>query len=591
MTSFVSQSLAALSSAVLVPLLLGLVVGVLIGSMRAASSLRYAIRQRGRRPLVVQVDYAKETQDADKGDTALDARLLSYLAADGRGSYVIAPGAGGPAAPRVPAEAAQPTAALLRLALARERAYRVDVAWPSQAASASGLRATVRITRTPTDRVVASRSFTDDSVDDLVEIIGCYCVAFLRSQPKILRQTPRWERWSSDINGYRAYRRGLDHQGRAEATSSAAEYKAALDCFHLAARIDPANMLVQLHRAALLELDNKHADAVAIYKKCRALWPEHIEIAYRLGNAHKSIQDHVTFAELNIPLQDIRTQLRIRRLLTYWLRSCLPHRWNPGERRYWGSWLRPTLPGAVSKRLTYLNAIAVSELLAELSSLLKRPYDDPSRFRKRLALGDAESGSPGTNAARRVAKRSTSDARNKREFEAMLTELAAIVCPRRPPVGRWRSWHDDGAVGRLMWPDRLSQAADQKHSAADRGSRGSDLGKTPSGDAMSDYSYIPIYHGRRSHHNPGWLTLFNTACFLSLAMDLPAKYIPLSYPGRKLWGDYCARAAIRELGMILRHPEHALDPDWLRTDPDLSPLRDSPIGQEWASFVGLVRRQ
>jgi tetratricopeptide (TPR) repeat protein len=589
MSNLVGQTWSALGDALSVPLLLGAALAVLIALMRAVSSLRFAVRQRGGRPLVVQVDYGKAGQDDDRGDSAFDARLLSYLAVDGHGSYVIAPGAGGPAAPGVPAEAAQPSAALLRLAMAREPAYRVDVTWPTQTASGACLRGTVRITRTPTDRIVASRSFTEQSMDDLIEIIGCFCITFLRSQTKILRQSPRWERWSLDIEGYRAYRRGLDHQRLAEATSSTNEYRLALSHFDQAAGIEPANMLVQLHRAALLELENEHLAAVAIYKKCRTLWPEHIEVAYRLGNAHKSIQDHVTFAELNRPLQDIRAQLAYSRLLARWLRSSLPHRWNPGERRYWGSWLRPSLPGGVSKRTTYINAISVSELLAELSSLLKRPYDDPSRWQKRATTGNVPSASFGSNATGTEPNKKALDERNSLEFNAMLVELARTVSQRRIAFGVPRSRNDEQterqAIARLLWPESHHSGAGQPCGASHRQGSYPDNGSI---EVPSDYSYIPTYHGR-SRYNPGWLALFNTACFLSLAMNLPDNYIPPYAPCRKLWSDYCALAAIRQLGIILRHPEHVLDPDWLRTDPDLGPLRDSAVGREWAAFIGLIR--
>jgi hypothetical protein len=39
--------------------------------------------------------------------------------------------------------------------------------------------------------------------------------------------------------------------------------------------------------------------------------------------------------------------------------------------------------------------------------------------------------------------------------------------------------------------------------------------------------------------------------------------------------------------MLVRNPQHALEPDWLGADPDLAPLRQSPTGKAWTSFVGL----
>ena len=486
---------------------------------------------------------------------------LSYLAADGHGSYVIAPGAGGPAAPRVPAESVEPSAALLRLALAREPAYRVDVTWPSHLVPEKHLRATVRITRTPSDRIVASRSFVEVTVDELIEAAGCFCITFLRNQPRILRHTPRWERWSQDITGYRAYRRGLEHQRRAESASSADEYETALAYFDEAARIEPANMLVQLHRAALLELANDHRAAVAIYKKCRTLWPEHIETAYRLGNAHKSIQDHVTLAELQEPLRDITEQLKVRSLLRAWLRSCAPSRWNPGERRYWGSWLTVSLPGGISKRSTYRHAVAISELLAKLSDLLNELYSGPWK------LGDREVAANGTAvplADEQQAQSKQADG-GRRAGELMACLASEMLYPGGP-----------SATMSLLCPVPTAAAHTDEASG----------NQLPS---ISDLSNIPPLDGR-SHHrrNVGWLALFNAACFLSLAIMLPAECVPDDFKGGEGWGDCCAQAAIRELGILFRNPKHALDPDWLRTDPDLAPLRRNPIGKEWAGFVGLM---
>ncbi|HEX3924589.1 MAG TPA: tetratricopeptide repeat protein [Streptosporangiaceae bacterium] len=559
-SSIVSQAFRSLGDALTVPLLLLVLLILFIAVTRAASSLRYLFRQRGRRPLVIQVEYGKAEQEDGEDHGALDARLLDYLAADGHGSYVMAPGAGGPAAPRLPAEAAEPSAALFRLAFAREPAYRVDVTWPRRLIAGTGLRATVRITRTPTDRLVASRSFTEDTLDDLIETAGCFCITFLRSQPRILRQTPRWERWSLDVNGYRAYRRGLDHQRRAEIASSAREYKTALDYFHQAARLEPANMLVQLHRAALLERDNEHEAAVAIYKKSRALWPEHIETAYRLGNAHKSIEGHVTLAELHRPLRDIRRQLSPSVLLMAWLRSCAPRRWNPGERNYWGSWLSIRRRGGISKRSLYLNAVAISELLADLSTLLN---ELPESLRDRGEGQVPASRCPGSGPQK-------SEQQKAGELKLQATELIGRL------AGEILHRGTGPACVRLLRPDWLSTPDSRS-------------GDQPPPGSMDDLSYIPtLGRARRGRRNSGWLALFNAACFLSLAIGLPPECVPDEFTDKPRWQDSCARAAIRELGVLFRHPQHALDPDWLRTDPDLARLRTSPVGREWAGFVGLL---
>src|ERR1700761_386342 len=168
---------------------------------------------------------------------------------------VIIPGADGAAAPGVPAESQEPIPALLRIAFPAEPAYRVDVTWPGPRQHGGMLQATVRISRIAGERMGASRSFTGESTEALVEAIGSYCVIFLLSQPSIVRSTPRWERWNQDYNGYLHYRRGLDIERReSEGTTSLKAYCEALEHFDRAARIRPANMLVQLHRGTLLEL-------------------------------------------------------------------------------------------------------------------------------------------------------------------------------------------------------------------------------------------------------------------------------------------------------------------------------------------------
>jgi tetratricopeptide (TPR) repeat protein len=292
---------------------------------------------------------------------------------------VIAPGAGRPAAPGVTAEAVEPqygwAAALLRLAIAREPSFMVDVSWPRNPGTADHNAAVVRISRTPGDRVVASGSFTGNE-DELVGIIGCFCITFLRRQPRLRQRTPRWERWSQDPNGYRAYRDGLQNQRQGINTRSLAEeekarhYEKALHYFDEAARIEPANLLVQLHRAALLELTDQNDRAADIYTMCNALWPEHIETGYRLGNARKNAPDHVSHAELINHLEGLRARLEVHNLVKLWLRTFRPGRWNPGERHYWQSWMELWLPGRLTKRASYLQAIAIAELLAELSCML-----------------------------------------------------------------------------------------------------------------------------------------------------------------------------------------------------------------------------
>jgi tetratricopeptide (TPR) repeat protein len=533
-SNLTDQILQPIVDAFQVPLVLALCLAVFIAVSRTASYLWYFTEHRGRHPLVIRTGGGTEAQRNDAGNTSLNERLLAYLAADGQDGYVIAPGAGGPAAPGVTAEALEPRqgwgAALLRLAVAREPSYIVDVSWPHGPEAAGQRVAVVRISRAPGDRVVASGSFTESGEDTIIGIIGCFCITFLRRQPRLLRHTPRWERWSQDLNGYRAYRDGLDHQRRGITTRSPEEYEIALRYFDKAARIEPANLLVQLHRAALLELTDRYDEAADIYTMCHALWPEHIEMGYRLGNARKNAPDHVAHHEVLKHLRNLKTQLAVPNLVRYWLRTYIPSRWNPGERHYWRSWLQLSLPGRVTKRATYRHAIAIAELLAELSWMLT---DRP--------------GYPCSGKA-----------------DQLIERLGAQLLPKAKVA----------AMARLLHPEhREAKIPEHDHAWHDGGA--------------DDGSQIATYRSGEHRRDIGWLALFNAACFFSLAIELKPHQIPDSFQPSD-WAQDCARAAIRELGILVRQPRHELEPDWLAKDPDLAALRRSPAGRAWASFVGLT---
>jgi tetratricopeptide (TPR) repeat protein len=501
-------------------LALGLVLAVAL--THAVSFAWYRFQQRGQRPLVVRLR-TDDDVTGRAGDRALDSRLLAYLAADGHGAYVIAPGAGTSAAPGVPAEALQSAdtwmAAALHLALAREPAFKVDVTWRVTGGADVRHEAAVRVSRVPGGRIVASDSFHEATDDLLVEAVGCFCIIFLRSQPRFLRHTPRWERWGKDISGYRAYRRGLECQRRSE-------YESALVCFHEAARMEPGNLLVRLHTAALYELKHEYPKAAALYEKCLTLWPEHIETAYRLGSAHKNVPDPPNPDFLVARLDDIKNRLKLWNVAKCWARSCWPGHWNPGERRYWMSWNRVPLPGRISRRSEFINAVAVAKLLARLAPL--------------------------------TADRSGGNA-------AMVKELMSQLAKDILRDG------DASPAVRLLHPER--PVAPREEHSGEWHAQNAGLPR------------IPISPRRYHRSKIGWLALYNAACFFSLAIRLDPRDLPDGFDGT--WSDDCARAAIRELGIIVRSPLNALDPDWFGEDPDLEPLLEHPIGQDWASFVGL----
>jgi tetratricopeptide (TPR) repeat protein len=537
-SNLITESWDAISDAFSVPLILASTLASLVLVLRAASWVWYLTRQRGRRPLVIRMDFEKEGQADDVKRTALSGKLLAYLAADGHGDYVIAPGGGGRAAPRVAAEALEPDKGwetfLLRLAVTREPSYVVDATWSEPGVTATEHNAVVRISRVPGDRVVASRSFTEESNDDLVKAVGCFCIAFFRDQPQIKRNTPRWERWSEDINGYRAYREGLFHQKRVLSSRPIARspkrYRIALSYFHEAARIEPGNLLVQLHRASLLELMHQYDRAVDIYEKCSTLWPDHIETKYRLHNARKNARMPVVPDELLTNLQSLKRQLLLRNLAKAWFLTYRLWRWNPGERKYWASWLQVRLPRRVTKRAAYRHAISVSVLIAKLSSQLGQPAKDSSRVQTR----------------------------------ELMKQLAKEI----------RGKSKESAYARLLYPEGEHRVDGEKRHSHDFHAE------------LKNAARINPQYSRERRRNIGWLAHFNAACFFSLAMKLPKSQLPEDF-SEDDWKDDCARAAILEIGILVRDPRSALEPDWLGTDNDLEPLRTSRIGKEWLQFVGL----
>jgi len=103
----------------------------------------------------------------------------------------------------------------------------------------------------------------------------------------------------------------------------------------------------------------------------------------------------------------------------------------------------------------------------------------------------------------------------------------------------------------------------------------------------ADLAHIPVYEGRHYRRRAtGWLAMFNAACFFSLAIWLPPRYIPDGFTAEE-WGRCCAQASIHELGLIHRDPRNTLDPNWIARDPDLEPLRHTDIGMNWMAFIGL----
>ena len=494
MTNYMTQVWHAIGDAFSVPLVLGLTLAILIALTHIVSFIWYRIQQRGRRPLVIRLGERMGNAPKNSAHLALDGQLLAYLAADGHGDYVIAPGAGGRAAPGVLAEALAPidgwAGALLRLAFTREPAYVVDVNWSDRDA-VPARQAVVRISRTPGDRVITSGTFAGAEHAELVKVVGCFCISFFRRQPRVQRRIPRWERWSEDISGYRAYRDGLEYQLDGMTNRSAhlplMIYQTALDRFHEAAGIEPGNLLVQLHRAALLELTQKYDKAVDIYQKCSTLWPGHMETGYRLRNALKNLPGP-NHDELLQHLRSLREQLAPNNLAVAWLHTFRPGRWNSGERRYWRSWLQPWLPGRVTKRATYRNAVKIGELVTELSRSLEQ-HEDAAQVADLVG-------------------RFTNEVRGKSAEKSR-----------------------ESSFTRLLYPEqghRDASSSAHNHAFHLR--------------SVNNVARIDPRYARERRRKMGWLAHFNAACFFSLAINLKADQIPEDFRSNPGTGKMIARA-------------------------------------------------
>jgi hypothetical protein len=545
MTNVIGDSVRALGDSLTVPLMLMIALVAFVALIRVSTFAWYAIVNRGPLPLVVRVNCGKSAGQPDGELATANDRLLAYLAQDSQKNLVIAPGVGGPAAPGVATEASEARygsiAALLRLACARQPSYGVEVSWSK---TGPEHEADVRISRVPGDGVVVAESFSESSADDLIQTVGCFCITFLRSQPRVLRRTPRWERWDKGIDGYRAYRRGLQFQHDAERPHSGrqhpggvdlGEYSKALPFFDQAALAEPANLSVQLHRAALCELTGDYSAAVDIYQKSHTLWPEHIETAYRLCNASRRLPGHVSSGSPKDHFKDIEDRLSLWNLTLSWARTLRLWQWNWGDRGYWQRWLQLPIPGRLTMRAEYLNAIAISKLIAELSALC-------------AGQGTA------------------------RTMDDLMHDLARLLLRRRAARVGWVL---------LLHRELIADAVRHQHDDS------SQQHPEHHGD-LADPAYVPPLTRARYHRHIGWLASYNAACFFSIAMKLSRNQIPAPYLRTSDdWYVDCSRAAIWELGRMKRNPRHALAPGWLVTDPDLKPMLDSAAGKNWAPFMGL----
>jgi hypothetical protein len=540
-----------LHNEVILPLVLPTVLVLLAVTVRFVRILRFRFKQDGFPPIVI---HAAD----DIRSRAFAAQLSEYLAQEAPGpTVIIPPGSGAPQAP-VSVELSHPggwLAALSRLAFSREPTFDVHVERPATPDRETSPRyqVIIRITRVPGNSVLAASSLDIENETGLIERAGCLVIHSIRQQPGALRHTPRWERWSQDIEGYYLYRRALDRERHGERG-------AALDGYDQALRYEPGSFLITVRQAALLEGMGEFKKASETYHTCYELWPQHIESAYRLAASYANGKDVGASQEV---LNNIQKRLKHRILWEEWAKTWLLTRWNVGERHYWRSLSRrrPPIFGS-SNRYHFHTAAQVGTQVRGISLLV---FSESSHDKAGVV---------------------TSDAAVTGEIDRLVGELANLTT--RGPLIKWTPRRAFiSPYIRLFHSEMLASRNERQQ--ARRSSCHSAKWHEPRDDedlVMYSLKSPPIPRQFRGRKRIGWLAHYNAACFYSLALLLERNQLPFGYQIEE-WKIDCTRAAIRELGHVRRDPLNRLEPEWYRSDPQLQPLTDRVKGTRWAKLVGL----
>ncbi|MFE9689604.1 hypothetical protein [Micromonospora sp. NPDC005806] len=543
-----------------------LLIMLAIVASQAISKLYFWARYRKSTPVVLNPIINGVAMAADRnhatapppsrpGDRKLLTALTAFLASDSQ--WPLAPGTMESAAPVLPTVAPDAQAhwvsALMSLAFAKRPCYQVYLIRDETDGDVG-----VRIVADPRREVIGATS-VPSTADDLVAEIGCFIIQQIRSQKRVAKWIPRWERWNSE-GGYRDYRRGMalrdeglalfgearvlmadkDADGAHHAhRAGKAKLVQAAESFRKASVAEPSNVLPRLALAPIMELFDDYPAAVRLYAGCLDVWPENIETIYRLMAAsHAGVRmgHGSSVADPEAVLRDMERRLRWRRIVGLWLRGWQPARLNAGERRYWLGWFLPSHPRAPltslrPKRTEFLVAAKVAQLVITMRQLVDDPpeHGDPTRARRWSIMS-----------------------RNpRRRTKALFNQLTLLIIGRR--------WH--GAAW-LLHPEQVKwyQPWQRQHP----------------GHGPANGIPAPTFPRRRLGAGQpgsriGWLAHYNAVCFLSIASDLAEPYRPWECAEDE-WREDCAKAALRELGRVLRDPYSELRPSWSNTDDDLNPL-------------------
>lgn len=350
------QVLQALLTAVLVPI--GLLVSLVL--VKASFVVWRAVRRLRVPPIVVhplnfEHDIREFIPNQKPELIELPSRLRDFIAEDETLRAKLAPGPVSPVAPALSAAAPkdQPPSSwverLLDATYARSRSAYHLVLVPE--VPEDGFSVGAQVVEAPRDRLVAAQSFDATTMAELTLRIGSFCIEAVLAQPMVLRRSPRWEHWAR--GAYEAFRRGNLHHRKHEFDDAHAAY-------NRAAQLAPGNIRITLHHGGLHEDRGEFREAAVTYNAGSCLWRQNIDVSYRLAAAtvnHVLTSDGMPPAqaralveEANRALADARSRLGTLSLIRRLLATFHPRRRDPGERRYWYSWLRPD-PYPASLRL------------------------------------------------------------------------------------------------------------------------------------------------------------------------------------------------------------------------------------------------
>jgi tetratricopeptide (TPR) repeat protein len=525
----VSQVGQALLTAVLLP------VGVLVSlvCVRAAVAVRGTFRRSRPLPIVVHpLNFEHDMREFVPNQRAemleLPSRLRDFISDDSIVGPRLSPGPVSPIAPGVsaatPGKSDTPSwsSFLLELVFPQARPAYNLILVPE--VPEGGYAVGSQVVKTPGNRLISARSFRADTMAEMVLQIGSFCIENVLEQPAVLRRSPRWEHWHA--GAYLALRRALQQRDIDDDVGAHV-------LLNEAASLAPGNARTVLYHGSLHEAAGEYAEAVTTYNAAMCLWPQNVDLSYRLAGA---MVNHAIGADADA-IQTLKLVREANRILKLALARVAPvrvirrtlsttfnlRRRDLGERRYWFAWLRPDRYRAPlrflrrTKGYEYRCALRVSIASNEM---LLHAFDDSSLDEIRSVSGLFE-------AVREIVERKRS---------GWLAHWSAACFFSRAM-----------AVSRAHRPDPSTWAEDASRVAAASSSRIGELFLAPGG---------PSPNGQLDD-----------------------------------WKRYCSQLAIRELGRVLRNPCNQLDTALLWDDPDMVRLKAAAGGRSVAVIAGLGPRQ